>query len=88
METEPLGRGALCKDCGRDLRVCRSCRFYLPGSRGDCSESGAEPPAEKDRANFCDWFSFDPKYRSATAGEGKDRGKAAAAKAAFDNLFT
>ncbi|MDR1420752.1 MAG: hypothetical protein LBI86_10290 [Treponema sp.] len=87
MEAEPLGRAVLCGDCGRDLRVCMHCRFYLPGSRGDCREPGAEPPAEKERANFCDWFSLDQKYRSATAGRGKDQGKASAAKSAFDELF-
>jgi hypothetical protein len=64
------------------------CRFYLPGARGDCSEPGAEPPAEKERANFCDWFSLDPVYRSAAAGRVKDREKARAAKSAFDELFS
>jgi hypothetical protein len=63
------------------------CRFYLPGSRGDCCEPGAEPPSEKERANFCDWFSLDQKFRKATPGRGKDRGKAEAAKSAFDELF-
>jgi hypothetical protein len=63
------------------------CRFFLPGSRGDCSESGAEPVADKERANFCDWFSLDPKFRQATAGRQTAAGKAAEAKTAFDNLF-
>jgi hypothetical protein len=63
------------------------CRFYLPGSRGDCSESNAEAPADKDRANFCDWFSLDRKFRSPTAGQKKERDKSAAAKSALDNLF-
>jgi hypothetical protein len=63
-----------------------NCRFYLPGSRGDCSESAAEPPAEKDRANFCDWFSLNPAYRRASEGR-KDREKVPAARAAFDDLF-
>jgi predicted amidophosphoribosyltransferase len=85
---EPLGRSLRCEDCGKDLRVCKNCRFYLPGSRGDCSESSAEPPSEKDRANFCDWFSLNPAYRRATAGRKNDREKASAAKAAFDDLFT
>ncbi|MDR1575387.1 MAG: hypothetical protein LBS37_05215 [Treponema sp.] len=84
---EPIGRSLRCAACGNDLRVCRNCRFYLPGSRGDCSESSAEAPAEKDRANFCDWFSLDPKFRKPTAGQQKDRGRASEAKSAFDNLF-
>jgi hypothetical protein len=82
---EPIGRSFLCEVCGKDLRVCKNCRFYLPGSRGDCAESSAEAPAEKERANFCDWFSLDPKHRAAPAGQ--RGGTAQAAKAAFDDLF-
>jgi hypothetical protein len=67
-----------------------SCRFFSPGSR-DCRESqaaaGGGIPADKEMANFCDWFSLDPKYRSAAAGQRKDRDKAEAARSAFDNLF-
>jgi hypothetical protein len=63
-----------------------NCRFYLPGSRGDCSESGAQPPADRDRANFCDWFSLNPKFRQETEGR-KEQEKAQTAKTAFDNLF-
>jgi hypothetical protein len=84
---EPLGRSLRCDECGKDLRSCRNCRFYLPGSRGDCGESSAEPPIEKETANFCDWFSLNQKYRSPTEGQKKDRGKAASAKSAFDDLF-
>jgi len=64
-----------------------NCRFYLPGSRGDCSESGAQPPPDRDRANFCDWFSLNQKYRTASEGKSAVQEKAAAAKSAFDNLF-
>ncbi|GHT82147.1 hypothetical protein FACS1894137_00510 [Spirochaetia bacterium] len=77
-----------CPECGKDLRVCRHCRFYLPGSRGDCAESKAEPPAEKDRGNFCDWFSLNSRFREESAGEKSARDKAVSAKSAFDNLFS
>jgi hypothetical protein len=86
-DEEPIGRSLRCKDCGKDLRACKNCRFYLCGARGDCSESGAEPQADKERANFCDWFSLDKKYRSQTAGETARQKSAEASKAAFDNLF-
>ena len=84
---ETIGRSLRCAECGKDLRVCRHCRFFLSGARGDCAESKAEPPSEKDRANFCDWFSLDPKFRAPTAGQKKERDKASSAKSAFDNLF-
>jgi hypothetical protein len=87
-DAEPLGRSFRCARCGRDLRVCRNCRFCLPGAGKDCRESQAEAPADKERANFCDWFSLDPKFRAPTAGEDGAPSSAAAAKSAFDNLFT
>jgi len=73
--------------CGKDLRSCRHCRFFLPGSRGDCTEPNAEKPADKERGNFCDWFSLDPKLRSQSPGQINEQGKAANARSAFDDLF-
>jgi hypothetical protein len=43
--------------------------------------------ADKERGNFCDWFSLDPKYRQKTAGEGKSGDTASSAREAFDSLF-
>ncbi|MCL2608419.1 MAG: hypothetical protein FWD94_00725 [Treponema sp.] len=83
-EREPFGRSLTCPDCRKDVRCCRNCRFYLPGSRGDCAEAGAEPPGDKERANFCDWFSLDPKYRERTGGA---KAGTAAGRSAFDRLF-
>jgi len=88
VEQEPFGRSLPCASCGKDLRSCRNCRFYLPGARGDCAEANAEPAADKERSNFCDWFSLDPKYRGETSGQKNDMAKANAARTAFDNLFS
>ncbi|MDR0596914.1 MAG: hypothetical protein LBG14_00185 [Treponema sp.] len=76
-----------CPECGKDLRVCRHCRFYLSGARGDCSESQADPPQDKERANFCDWFSLNARFRKESSGEKGARDGAASARAAFDDLF-
>ncbi|MDR2479798.1 MAG: hypothetical protein LBD48_10870 [Treponema sp.] len=84
---EVIGRSLRCTQCGKDIRSCRSCRFFLSGARGDCSETNAVPEADKERANFCDWFSLNPQYRLPTAGQHNDLDTAAAARAAFDNLF-
>jgi len=86
-DEEPIGRSARCPDCGKDMRSCKNCRFYLPGSQRDCRESSAEGQPDKERANFCDWFSLNEKFRSKSAGQSKESEKAAASKAAFDNLF-
>jgi predicted amidophosphoribosyltransferase len=83
-DEEPLGRSLLCPGCGKDLRSCRNCRHNRPEG---CAESQAEKPAESERANFCDWFSLNPLFRKASAGEKKSINAAAAAKSAFDDLF-
>jgi hypothetical protein len=86
-DTEPIGRSVRCQNCGKDLRSCKNCRFYSPGLRGDCRETSAEGQSDKERANFCDWFSLDTKFRSSSAGKSKEQEKAEASKTAFDNLF-
>ena len=87
IDEEPFGRSLPCQSCGKDLRACKNCRFFLPGSRGDCSETNAEPQADKERANFCDWFSLDKKFRQQSGGQKNGQDKAAQAKAKFDDLF-
>ncbi|MDR1899858.1 MAG: hypothetical protein LBQ55_07625 [Treponema sp.] len=84
---EPIGRSLRCDGCGKDLRCCMNCRFFRAGPGGGCTESGAERPAERDRANFCDWFALNPVYRGASAGRKKDREEASAARSTFDDLF-
>ena len=87
-DPEPLGRSLLCANCKKDLRSCRNCRHYRPGS---CAESQAEKIIETERANFCDWFSLNPLFKNVSPGEKKTIDAAAAAsasaKSAFDNLF-
>jgi len=87
-DPEPIGRSLRCQDCGKDLRSCKNCRFFQSGSRGDCRETSAEPQADKERANFCDWFSLDKKFRVQSNGQKADKAKADdASRTAFDNLF-
>jgi hypothetical protein len=86
-QPEPIGRSARCPDCSKDLRSCRNCRFFAPGSRGDCRESVSEPVFDKERANFCDWFSLDPAYRARTPGDAAGRSAASSARTSFDALF-
>jgi hypothetical protein len=86
-EKEPFGRSLPCNVCGKDLRSCRNCKFFVSGARGDCRETNAEPVTDKERANFCDWFSLNPAYRNETSGKKDDMEKTKAARTAFDNLF-
>jgi hypothetical protein len=63
---DPIGRSARCARCGSELRCCLNCRFYDTSSYNDCVEPSAERVLEKDRANFCDYFS--PRPAAAASG--------------------
>ena len=65
---ERVGRRDACLGCGGDLRCCRNCRFYDPPSHNQCREPQAERQVDKERGNFCDWFSLGGP-RAAVAGE-------------------
>jgi hypothetical protein len=51
-------RGTCCPLCGKDLKICLNCRFYSLGAHWDCSETIDELVADKERSNFCTFFSF------------------------------
>lgn len=53
-----VGRRDQCPFCGRDLHICLNCRFYDPGAYNQCHEPQAERVVDKERSNFCDYFSF------------------------------
>jgi len=59
-----VSRSALCERCGAELRCCLNCRFHESSAYNECLETSAERVLEKDRANFCDYFS----PRTGTAG--------------------
>ncbi|AHC15263.1 hypothetical protein [Salinispira pacifica] len=87
--TLPVSRNETCASCDADVRVCKNCKFYSPGSHWDCREQIPEEVRDKERNNFCDYFS----PRRASPGTGspeKGGGEDAAAKArdAFNSLFS
>lgn len=49
-------RSTTCPNCGKDAHVCLNCRFYDKLVHMECRESIAEPVAQKDRSNFCEYF--------------------------------
>ena len=67
--TLPLSRRDQCPSCDADMHVCKMCCFFDPRVTRQCREDGADDVAEKERPNFCDWFSpsesaFDPDRKS------------------------
>ncbi len=53
----PISRHANCSKCFEVLHCCRLCRWYAPGRPLDCDHDRADPPVEKETANFCEYFS-------------------------------
>ena len=71
-ETDPpLERSASCPQCHNDAKVCRNCEFYDRSAHHECREPEAEWVRDKERSNFCTYFS--PR-QSGTASE-KDKSK-------------
>ncbi len=70
--------------CGADLHSCINCKFYSKGSHYDCRETVDELVKDKERANFCDYFSV---AAIISADSIATDNKAANAKVAFNALF-
>ena len=52
----PIARLEQCHHCHADLHVCRLCRSWNPRYTSKCSHDHAEPPLDRERANFCQYF--------------------------------
>ncbi len=77
------GRTETCERCGAEMRVCLNCRHFDLAVAQQCRETRAEPVAEKDRANFCEWFDFACRVYAPRGG----RDPASDARAQFQKLF-
>ncbi len=47
-----------CPKCLRDVHVCYNCVFWDKTFSNECRETQAERVREKDKNNFCEYFSF------------------------------
>lgn len=56
----PFGRRAECAACHAELHVCRMCEFYDPRVAQGCREPVADAVQDKQRANFCGYFTPRP----------------------------
>jgi hypothetical protein len=81
-DQRPITRLERCRACQADLHVCRQCRHYTTRLTGYCDHDHAEPPRERERANFCQYFT--PQPGTHTARKGAD---ARLARDSLDALF-
>ena len=49
------GRSESCL-CGADWKVCLNCASYDPRAAYQCRDRRADPVAEKNMANYCEYF--------------------------------
>lgn len=80
--TLPLRRLEECPACEAELHVCLLCEFYDTSVAKSCREPIAEEVRDKERANFCDYFTPRP-----GAFDAEPAHAAADARAALDDLF-
>ena len=80
----PIPRDAECPSCGRDLRACVNCRHYDTRYNNACRETEADPVADKQRRNFCEFF--EPN-REPFAGGTAAPSRESQARAKLDALF-
>ena len=79
---KPISRHEHCPECFEAVHCCRLCRHYRADASIHCLEDRADPPVNKENANFCDWFRPDP---GAYSGDRQDR--SASARNKLDALF-
>jgi predicted amidophosphoribosyltransferase len=78
----PISRHNNCPECFSNLHCCRLCKYFLPERVGVCAEDRADPPVEKENANFCDFFRpANAAFQQSTETKRKD------ASAALARLF-
>ena len=78
----PISRHATCDSCFNELHCCRLCRHFDPADNMQCFEDRADPPLQKENANFCDFFS--PK---SGAFKARTADRSDSARANLDALF-
>ena len=70
IERGKVGRSESCPKCASDLHVCLNCKHYDKTAYNECRETQAERVLNKDRSNFCDFFSFVDRNSAASQSSG------------------
>lgn len=66
----PITRHSNCLACYAELHCCRMCRKYDTRYISRCNDDRTDPPEDKERANYCEYFVPTPNaYSAADAAE-------------------
>jgi len=80
-------RDSECPSCGRDLHACVQCRHFDRNAHNMCREPQAEWVTDRDRRNFCEYFSLNPAARGGTRKPSAAGDRASTARSKLDQLF-
>ena len=70
-----------CPYCGADLHCCKNCEHWDPSAHNQCKEHIAEYIPDREKANFCSFFTM-------RNGVPEDpSGRISKSKSALDALF-
>lgn len=83
---EKVTRMTECPLCGCDLHSCKGCKYYDNSSHYECRENVDYPVADKERANFCEYFCAGNSRTNNLADSSSDD-KAKKARDLFNSLF-
>ena len=80
--TDRVARTTTCPHCGAYLHCCLNCALYDPYAHNQCREPQSEYVSDREKANFCDFFSF-----RESGPSGKREEECAEARKAWEELF-
>ena len=78
------GRSEACDVCRSDVKVCLNCVSYDARAAYQCRDRRADPVAEKNLANYCEYFEF---VRREFAPPGGDASRENKARETLKKLF-
>ncbi len=83
-------RNTVCAHCDAYLHACVQCRFYEPTAHNQCLEPQSEYVADRQKANFCEFFKLpgasDAKSPGGQPGADRDA-RAQEARSKLEALF-
>jgi hypothetical protein len=76
-----LQRADTCPHCGVDMHACKNCEHWDASAHNQCKEHVAEYIPDREKANFCTFFTFRNGAREDTSAQ------VAKSRVALDALF-
>jgi hypothetical protein len=73
---EKIARVEICPKCRADLHCCLNCSFFDEYAQNKCREPLAEWVSDREKGNFCEYFTFQDGGANARAAGARDDARA------------